>query len=87
MDETTPDAGEPQVGEHFTAMKDGAVMDATRLEESLPTLRELVTYVGEISGHRRPIVPLGPTLSMLQARVLAHYAVFRATRAGAGRGS
>ena len=34
------------------------------------TLRELVTYVGELTGHARPIIPLGPTLSMLQARVL-----------------
>jgi uncharacterized protein YbjT (DUF2867 family) len=34
------------------------------------TLRELVAYVGEVTGHRRPIVPLGPRLSRLQARVL-----------------
>ncbi len=34
------------------------------------TLRELVAYVGELSGHRRPIVSLGPGLSMLQARVM-----------------
>jgi uncharacterized protein YbjT (DUF2867 family) len=36
------------------------------------TLRELVAYVGELSGHRRPIIPLGPTLSMMQARVLEY---------------
>lgn len=36
----------------------------------LYTLRELVAYVGELTGHRRLIVPLGPTLSMLQARLL-----------------
>lgn len=34
------------------------------------TLRELVAYVGELTGHNRPIVPLGPALSKLQARVL-----------------
>jgi len=34
------------------------------------TLRELVAYVGELSGHRRPIVPLGAALGTLQARVL-----------------
>lgn len=34
------------------------------------TLRELVAYVGELSGHRRPIVPLGSTLAKLQACAL-----------------
>lgn len=34
------------------------------------TLRELVAYVGEVTGENRPIVPLGPGLSRLQARVL-----------------
>lgn len=34
------------------------------------TLRELVAYVGELGGHRRPIVSLGPALSMLQARIM-----------------
>ena len=34
------------------------------------TLRELVAYVGVLSGHRRPIASLGPGLTKLQARVL-----------------
>jgi NADH dehydrogenase len=34
------------------------------------TLRELVAYVGELTGQRRPILSLGPTLSMLQARIM-----------------
>ncbi len=34
------------------------------------TLRELVRYVGEVSGAVRPIIPLGPRLSRLQATAL-----------------
>ena len=34
------------------------------------TLRELVTYVGELTGYKRPILPLGRGMSQLQARVL-----------------
>jgi NADH dehydrogenase len=34
------------------------------------TLEELVRYVADTSGHPRPIVPLGPGLARLQARVL-----------------
>jgi uncharacterized protein YbjT (DUF2867 family) len=34
------------------------------------TLKELVTYVGEVTGAVRPIVTLGPALSRLQASVL-----------------
>lgn len=34
------------------------------------TLRELVEWVAETTGHVRPIVPLGPALSRLQASVL-----------------
>lgn len=31
------------------------------------TLRELVQYVGEVTGHRKPVIGLGPRLSYLQA--------------------
>ena len=34
------------------------------------TLRELVTYVGAITGHKRPVIGLGPRLSKLQARIM-----------------
>jgi uncharacterized protein YbjT (DUF2867 family) len=34
------------------------------------TLRELVAYVGELTGFKRPILPLGRGLSQLQARML-----------------
>lgn len=34
------------------------------------TLRELVQYVGQVTGRERPIVPLGPALSRLQAMAL-----------------
>ena len=34
------------------------------------TLRELVRYVGEVSDAVRPVIPLGPRLSKLQATVL-----------------
>ncbi|HEY4137928.1 MAG TPA: complex I NDUFA9 subunit family protein [Casimicrobiaceae bacterium] len=36
------------------------------------TLRDLVEYVGAITGFRRPIVPLGPALSKLSATLLEH---------------
>ena len=36
------------------------------------TLRELVAYVGELTGAVRPILSLGPGLSNLQATVLEH---------------
>jgi len=34
------------------------------------TLEELVSYVAQTSGHPRPIVPLGPSLANLRARVM-----------------
>ena len=34
------------------------------------TLRELVAYVGELTGHRRPILALGPGLSSSSMRSL-----------------
>ncbi len=33
-------------------------------------MRELVRYVGELTGHKRPILPLGRGLASAQARVL-----------------
>ncbi len=36
------------------------------------TLQQLVRYVGEVAGAVRPVVPLGPGLSRLQATVLEH---------------
>jgi uncharacterized protein YbjT (DUF2867 family) len=34
------------------------------------TLRELVEYTGEVTGHRRPVIALGESLSSMQAAVL-----------------
>jgi uncharacterized protein YbjT (DUF2867 family) len=34
------------------------------------SLRELVRYIGELTGHKRPIVPIGGGLASLQARML-----------------
>ena len=34
------------------------------------TLRELVEYVGRVTGHKRPVIGLGPALSNLQAYAL-----------------
>lgn len=34
------------------------------------TLRQLVAYVGELTGHKRPILALGPGLAKVQAAVL-----------------
>ncbi|MBL8513678.1 MAG: NAD-dependent epimerase/dehydratase family protein [Betaproteobacteria bacterium] len=36
------------------------------------TLRELIGLVMRLSGHRRPILTLGPSLSMMQAAVFEH---------------
>lgn len=44
------------------------------------TMRELVAYVGETIGAVRPIVPLGPRLSLLQATVLEHLPLQLMTR-------
>ena len=39
---------------------------------SVYSLRELVRYVGAVTGKVRPIIGLGPTLSRMQASVLEH---------------
>ena len=44
------------------------------------TLHELVEYVGEITGHRRPVAPLGPGASMLQAAFMEWLPVKLLTR-------
>ena len=36
------------------------------------TLRELIELTGQVTGHRRPIIGLGPTLSYLQAFLVEH---------------
>jgi NADH dehydrogenase len=36
------------------------------------TLRELIEFAMRASGHMRPILPLGPSLSMMQAAVFEH---------------
>jgi phosphoglycerate kinase len=55
-------------------MKDGAVMDATRLEESLPTLRELIaagarvllaSHCGRPKGEPNPKYTLRPVAARL----------------------
>ena len=43
---------------------------ALRAGRTVYTLRELVAWVAETTGHVRPIIGLGPTLSALQARAL-----------------
>ena len=35
-------------------------------------LQELVEYVGELTGHRRPIAPLGPAAAKLQAAIMEY---------------
>jgi NADH dehydrogenase len=44
------------------------------------TLRELVQYVGEVTGHRRPIIGLGDRLSRMQASVMGLLPVKLLTR-------
>lgn len=34
------------------------------------TLQELVEYVGEVTGHRRPVAPLGSSAAVLQAAIM-----------------
>ena len=64
------------VGDVAQAFARALDTDATRGQRyrlcgpKIYTLRELVAYVGELTGHERPILPLGPAMSDLQARVL-----------------
>jgi len=55
-----------------SALTDGRTIGATYdlCGPGTYTLRDLVRYVGEVSGAVRPIVPLGPRLSRWQAAVL-----------------
>jgi NADH dehydrogenase len=61
------------VARAFEAMSDDESTHRQRYSLCGPkiyTLRELVAYVGELTGYKRPILPLGRGLSQLQAWVL-----------------
>lgn len=59
----------------IVASIDDEITESSRYDLCGPkvyTLREIVRYVGEVTGSVRPIIPLNATLSSLQAFVLEH---------------